>query len=176
MKRSTTRLMMLALFVAAGCSGITTNANVAPGANLAKYHTYAWAPRPGDQMESPGEQQVRAALQRDLAQKGIVPATTQPPDFLVAYHARQQEKIEATPGYGWGYGWYGYPAFETYTQGTLIVDFVDPQTNQVFWRGTASGVVEHPNNPDLAKIDKAVAKLINQYPGTMAATGARTTM
>ena len=168
--RPWTRYLPTALLiaVAAGCSGITTNANIAPGANLAQYHTYGWyaPPRPG---ESPGEQQVRVALENQLAQKGLVPATNGRPDFLVAYHATRQQKVAVTPGYGYGYG-YGYglysgmPSAYTYTEGTLIVDFIDPKTNQAFWRGTASGVLNHPNNPDPQKIDTAVAKLMKRYP------------
>lgn len=170
-------LLAAALLAAAGCAGITTNAAVAPGANLAKYHTYGWYTPPGGRVESPGEQEVRAALERALAQKGLVPATTAPPEFLVAYHARKQQQVDVMPGgYGWGYGFYGYPDVSTYTEGTLIVDFVDPQTNQVFWRGTASAILDHPNNPDLGKIDQAVAKLIEQYPATAAAATARPAM
>jgi hypothetical protein len=157
----------------AGCAGISTNAQVSPGTNLAKYQTYGWYKPPSAAAESMAEQQLRASLEQQLAQKGLTPATTNPPDFLISYHAMERQKIEATPGYGYGgfgygYGWGGYPAFTTYTEGTLIVDFIDPQTNKVFWRGTAKGVVDHPDNPDPQRIDQAAAKLINQYPAQLA--------
>lgn len=160
------RWLTLGLLAVGGCSTISTNASFAPGANPAEYHTFAWAPQPAGHVESPGEQQVRAALQRDLASKGIVPATTGAPDMLVAYHARKQQQIEGAPGYGW----YGWPDIYTYTEGTLIVDFVDPRTNRVFWRGTASGALDHPDNPNIAMIDQAVDKLMQSYPASMAAS------
>jgi hypothetical protein len=165
-----TRFLLMSLLAVAACAGITTNAIVAPGANLSRYQTYGWAAQPAGQAQTIGEQQVRAALERDLAQKGLTPATNGSPDFLVAFHAKQQQRIEATPGYGWGYGWGGFPDVTTYTEGTLIVDFIDPKTNQVFWRGTASAVLNNPNNPDPQKIDKAVSKLVQQYPTQMAST------
>lgn len=172
MRPRRTLLAVALLTIAAGCSGITTQANTAPGANLGKYHTYGWYHPPTGEMQSLAEQEVRSALQRDLAQKGLSLATTEAPDFLVAYHAKRQEKVQVTPsGYGYGfygYGWGGFPDVTTYTEGTLVVDFVDPQTNQVFWRGTAQGVVEHPNNPDLNRIDTAVSKIVQQYPTQMA--------
>jgi Domain of unknown function (DUF4136) len=161
--------LAIALFAAVGCSGITANSNTAPGANLGKYHTYAWYQPPSGEMQSIAEQEVRSSLERQLAQKGLTMATTQPPDFLVAYHATKQQKVNVTPGYGygygyWGYRWGGFPDVSTYTEGTLVVDFIDPQSNQVFWRGSAQGVVENPNNPDPQRIDTAVAKLVKQYP------------
>jgi hypothetical protein len=74
-------------------------------------------------------------------------------------------------GWGWGYdyGW-GGPAYYAYTEGTIIVDFIDPHTNKVFWRGTASSVIDDPNNVSTAKVNKSIAKLISQYPVTMTAS------
>jgi hypothetical protein len=158
--------------VLGGCAGITTNAQLAPGANVSGMRTFAFFSPPGQEGKpiSMGEQQVRSALERDLTQKGYsLAAPGTQPDFLVAYQAKQQQEVSVTPGYvGW-YGWGGFPNVDTYTQGTLIVDFVDPKTNNTFWRGSASSVLNHPNDPNLAKIDKAVSKLLLQYPSQMAA-------
>lgn len=172
MRRCTQYLSAALLFALAACSGITANSNLAPGTNLAQYRTYAWHTGTSGQAESIAEQQVRSSLQAQLAERGMTLATTQPPDFLVAYHGKKQQKVDVYPGgYGyWGYGWGGFPDIQTYTQGTLIVDFIDPKTNRVFWRGTASGVLDNPNNPNMQKIDTAVAKLMQQYPTQMAAT------
>jgi hypothetical protein len=172
MRRLTRYLSTALLFAAAACSGITANSNIAPGTNLAQYRTYSWHSGVSGQAQSIGEQEVRSALQSQLAEKGLQLATNTPPDFLVAYHSKKEQKTEVYPGgYGyWGYGWGGFPDVETYTQGTLIVDFIDPKTNKVFWRGTASRVLDHPDNPDTAKIDAAVAKLVQQYPTQMAST------
>lgn len=171
--RRCARLLSVALLLAAGaCSGITANSNIAPGTNLAQYHTYAWHSGVSGQAQGIGEQEVRSALQAQLAEKGLTLATNAPPEFLVAYHGKKEQKTEVySGGYGyWGYGWGGFPDVQTYTQGTLIVDFIDPQTNKVFWRGTASGVLDNPDNPDMSKIDTAVAKLVQQYPTQMAST------
>jgi hypothetical protein len=58
----------------------------------------------------------------------------------------------------------------------LIVDFIDPHTNQVFWRGTATDIVNNPNSPDLGKLDAAVTKLVKQYPGSAMASTSRPAM
>jgi uncharacterized protein DUF4136 len=172
MRRSVQLFSVTLLFAVAACSGITANSNIAPGTNLAQYRTYAWHSGVSGQPESLGDQEVRSALQSQLAEKGLQLATNSPPDFLVAYHGKKEQKVDVYPGgYGyWGYGWGGFPDVETYTQGTLIVDFIDPKTNKVFWRGTATGVLDNPNNPNMSKIDTAVAKLVQQYPTQMAST------
>lgn len=158
------------ILIGAGC-GATVHSTMAENANLGQYHTYAFATpkyRIG-QTESVAEQDLRTSLRNALAQKGLVEAAPgQQPDFLVTYHVKEQQRLDVqNVGYGYGWGWGPTNVYE-YTQGTLVVDFVDPRTNQAFWRGTASDVVQHPESPDPRKIDKAVSKLIRQYPSMMA--------
>jgi hypothetical protein len=162
-----------ALLCAVGCAPISTTAAMAPSTPVARYRSWAWYKGQAGAPESLAEQEMRASLERNLADKGLTQSTSGSADFLVSYHTKQQQKVQVTPGYGygygyWGYGWGGFPDVTTYTEGTLIVDFIDPVTNQVFWRGTASSVVEHPNNPNPQRIDKAVSKLMSKYPSQMA--------
>jgi hypothetical protein len=157
-----------ALALVAGC-GASVNSTVTPGANLGQYKTWSFhTPKyRAGKPETPAEQELRAALKADLANKGLAEAAPGTmPNFLVAYHVKEQQQLDVeNVGYFWG------PSdVYTYTQGTLIVDFIDPRTNQVFWRGTASQVVNNPDTPNLTHIDKAVAKLVNQYPVMMAST------
>lgn len=174
----------LAALVVAGCSGVQVRSTPAPNANLSALRTFAFmAPidpnsRAAQLDQSPAGQEVRATLTRNLEDKGYTPAppnTT--PDFLVAYrtHVQQKTQVESWgyPGpYGWGWGWgYGGWAWggpdvtvRQYTEGTLVVDFVDPATHRVLWRGTATGVVDHPQNPNLQKLARAVDKLMDRYP------------
>ncbi len=178
MKSRLARLAPLVAILGAGC-GASVHSTVAPNANLGQYKTYGFqTPRyRAGTSESPAEQALRTSLRNDLAQKGLTEAPAgQQPDFLVAYHVKEQQKLDVEDlGYGFGWGWGGPVEATTYTQGTIIVDFIDPRTNQAFWRGTASQVVDHPESPDLGKLDKAVAKLVNQYPSAMA-SASRPTM
>jgi hypothetical protein len=144
--RRLTSFLWVSLLVAAACAGVaTTNVSRAPGAQLASYQTYAWLPPSAGQAQAVGEEELRAALQRDLAQKGLTLATNAPPDFLVAY-------------------------FTSYRDGTLRVDFIDSKTHRAFWHGSASGVLNGPNRPDPQKIDLAVSKVVRHYPSQMAST------
>jgi hypothetical protein len=163
-----TTLLLGALLALPACAGVSTETRLSPGVNVAQYRTFAFVPRNGGQPETLADQTIRSAIVQDLSQKGIVMANASPPEFLVDYHAKTQQRVEIQPGYYGGWGW-TYPDVNTYTEGTLIVDFIDPATRQIFWRGTASGVVAHPDNPDPIRIDKAVSKLVQKYPAQVAA-------
>jgi uncharacterized protein DUF4136 len=171
MENRIARFLAIAVLTAAGC-GASVHSSIAPNANLGQYKTFAFKTpqyRAG-KAESVAEQELRTALRNDMAQKGLTEAAAgQQPDFLVAYHVKEQQKLDVEDvGYGFGWGWGGADVYQ-YTQGTIIVDFIDPRTNQAFWRGTASDVVNHPETPDVGRLDNAVAKLVNQYPSQMAA-------
>lgn len=164
-----------ALVLACGCAPISTTSSLAPATNLAKYHTYAFYTSPTKQgkPQTVADQDIEAALRQDLQAKGFREAAPgQRPDFFVAHHLREKLDV-AYYGYGWDWGWGGAPGgpdVSTYTEGTLIVDFIDPASNKAFWRGTASEVIDHPDAPNAAKIDEAVAKLVQGCPTTVAAT------
>ncbi len=163
------------MLVAAGC-GATIRSSTASNADLAKYRTYSFYTSPkANQPETIADQAINSSLKDSLAAKGLTEAAPgQTPDFLVAHHVKEQQQLDVD---NFGYGFYGWPGGEVtqYTQGTLIVDFIDPQTKQVFWRGTASGVVNHPNSPNTQKIAKVVGEVVNRYPSAVA-EAPRTTM
>jgi hypothetical protein len=160
----------------AGC-GPTIRSSVSGNVNLSQYRTYAFRTptyRQGHP-ETLAEQTIESTLRQDLAMRGLTEASANP-DFFVSFHVKTQQRLSTTSvGYGfWGYG-YGPATVTEYTQGTLIVDFIDARTMQVFWRGTATDVVNHPATPNLAKVEKAVSEIVNRYPAQMAAAP-RTTM
>jgi hypothetical protein len=162
--------LLLGVIATAGCSTMSVHSTFNPSATFSQYRTYAWLPntdktRVADLMRgSPSEQRLQSNVDQALAAKGITlaPAGTQP-DFLISYHVATQEKMDVTD---WGYGFYGFGGpvdAYTYTQGTLILDFVDPKTQNAFWRGYASDIVGDAG-ANGAKLDEAVTKMMQKYP------------
>jgi hypothetical protein len=183
MNTNTIRVALLATFAAfAGC--ITTRATVAPDANLAQYRTFAFSSTgEGTLARTPTGATIREEITRNLAEKGIQPApagTT--PDFYVAPQLVMREQVNVNyagwggwgwgggGGWGWGWGGWGGPTMYQYTEGTLIVDFIDPRTHESFWRGTASTVINTPDNPSPKKMAKSVDKLLDKYPMELTAS------
>jgi hypothetical protein len=129
------------------------------------------------------------ALRQDLVQglqaKGYTFDGSNP-DFVVAYYAGTKEKMDTTYwnpdpywryGYrgfgfrrGWAWPWYGYAApypamqVQTYTQGTVIVDVVDPKTKELLWRGQGVASVSDNPNTYANEIEKTVTAILKKFP------------
>jgi uncharacterized protein DUF4136 len=133
-------------------------------------------------------QRLRADLVQGFQQKGYAQDATNP-DFLVAYYAGTAAKMDTTywaPDYGWRYGYrgfgfrgarfrsawpyYGYASpfpqmqVREYTQGSVIVDVIDPKTMELVWRG--QGVASVSNNPTTYanELNKSVVAILNKFP------------
>ena len=165
------RAVLLMMFSAVGCANVGIHTEVAPATNLAGYHGYAFLPAgDGSEPQSIIDQRVRAALRQELMRKGLVEVGAGTPDFLVGYHVLQEHKVAVTD---WGNGIYGWaPEVRAYTTGTLIVDFIDPHSNRVFWRVSATHAVEPPGFVDVARLQRAAQKMAANYPMPVASAAA----
>jgi hypothetical protein len=98
--------------------------------------------------------------------------STENPDFLVALHSATKDKTSVTD---WGYGmgarssWYGgYRDIDVsqYTEGTIFVDVVDPESRNLVWRGTATSAVDDSASPDKQneQFAKIAARIFANFP------------
>ena len=53
-----------------------------------------------------------------------------------------------------------------YEQGTLLLDFVDPETRQLLWRGSASARIRPSSSPEESqkRANEAVAAMLERFP------------
>jgi hypothetical protein len=157
-------LFALAL-VAAGC--VSVRAVRSPGGDVARYHRFAFYPtRDFDRNEfarSPAGQAMRDRVARALEQRGLI-RDDQRPDFWVACSLVVEQDETAPYASPLGPLYLAAPGTVQYLRGTMVVDFIDPTTHDVFWRGTARRLVSHPENPDPRKIAAAVDKLMRRHP------------
>ena len=106
---------------------------------------------------------IRSVLESKLMSSGFRVEGAARPDFAVAYYVTTRDKLDVQD-YSIGPGrWFGRRDIRVgqYTEGTLIVDFIDTTTRQLVWRGHASGAIELKKLDE--KITKAVEKLVNQF-------------
>lgn len=167
-----------------GCSTVSVTTDFDPSASFAKYRTYAVEPPPDAPALSPtSDSALRGALQENLAARGIreVGAADEP-DLAVVPHVRQQQRYTVEQYSHWGYGvggwpygaghygmWagapYTYSTINSYTEGTLILDFVDSSAQNLVFRGIGKGTVGSArSNAD--KIREAVKKIVAKFPAT----------
>jgi hypothetical protein len=135
-------------------------------AAFARYRTYAWTA--GTPAANPlAENRIHAAVEGQLAADGFTLSAT--PDVFVATIAVTHEQRElVASGFGGGlmFGGYATASVQTYETGTLIVDLYDARTKQLVWRGTGTDTLSDKPEKNTAKMNKAVAKMFEQYPPT----------
>jgi hypothetical protein len=153
--------------------------NFVPGTNFADYKSYKWVAIKGaEQIDSMLDGQVRAAIDVELAKKGLSKTDGDKADLLVGYQTAIKQEKEfnsyTTGGYGWGRaGWYGSGGMTTTTGSTstiligqIAVDMYDAAAQKIIWRGLASKTIDQKAKPEKQQknLAKAMEKLFKNYP------------
>ena len=181
-------LGLVALF-AAGCSTINAHHNLDPSAPFPSYKTFAWVTEESLLKAGAGtmaggvavdpllDPLIRGAVERNLAAKGYEqtrdPATA---DLVVSYSIGARDKIDVDSypvgagyryGGAWGYGYGGYATqVDTYTEGTLALDFFDGHTKKAVWHGYATKRLSSRPTPEQRQqtIDQASDAILAEFP------------
>jgi len=162
--------ILLTLTALSGCSTISVQTDYDQTADFTKYRSFDFM-QTGSTAQSSQVggispfvfQRAQQTTEEFLVNKGYT-KNTKNPDFLIVYHAGTQDKVNVN-SWGYGYGrWGGGVDVYQYTQGTLIIDFVDNATHDLFWRGSATGTVSDSGSANQNKIDSAIQKILAKYP------------
>jgi len=174
-------LLAVAVLFLAACSTVSVTTDFDPLASFSQYHTYALTPDTAKLGLSPSsEAALREALRTNLARHGVS-ETSENADLHVVPHVSAKEKLVVHQSSDWGYAgmpygygrygmWAGAPRTYTdvsqYTEGTLILDFVDAKTQKLVFRGTGTGTISDPQT-NAERIREAVEKIVNDFPKTV---------
>ena len=162
--------LMVLLVAAAPVVAQQVTYNFMPGTNFSQYHTYKWVQIPSN--VHPNQivnQEIIDAINNVLASKGFTLATGKKTDLYVGYQCSvDQERQWNAWGMGGGLRWggMGSATSSTITNGTLAVDFYDPTSQQLIWRGQATNTLNPSGNQekDMQRLNKAVQKLLKNFP------------
>jgi hypothetical protein len=179
--RAVSRLLVVALLAALqGCTTLTVRTDFDPGADFSGLRSFAWLEPP----EFPGvhpfqdntllRKRVREAVIRKLASKGFEEVPQEQADLLVTYHVTIDERTRyysypVGVDYAYGYRGHligvGYPGgySESFQEGTLIVDVIEPAGMQLRWRGWSSGGVP-TRDREKSRIELTVEKILDEFP------------
>jgi hypothetical protein len=177
--------LSLALFLAGTGTAAAQDVryNFDKQANFASFKTYKWVVIKGaTQLSELADKQVKAAVDAELAKKGLSAATGDTADLYIGYQAAVgQEKEYTSFDTGWGYGpgwggggWYGGGGgggmttgqTSTIYIGQLALDMYAASPKSLVWRGNASKTLDPKAKPEKQQknLDKAVAKMLKNYP------------
>ena len=129
---------------------------------------------------------VNIALRQALEKRGYQFVTDPAEaDLLMSWHLATQDKTDVrtyeTPSYG---GYYGYGPYnrysryncwscmgtqtevsvQNYTEGTFIVDMIDPELNQSVWRGVTQSKLKDKPQTDQARFNEAADVIFETFP------------
>ncbi len=155
--------------------------NFDKGANFAGFKTYKWVALKGaTPLSDLTDRQVKAAVDAELATKGLAKSESDTADLYIGYQAAiGQEKEYTSFDTGWGYGpgwggggWYGGGGgmatgqTSTIYIGQLALDMYASSPKTLVWRGNASKTLDPKAKPDKQEknLQKAVAKMLKNYP------------
>jgi len=158
-------LTLICLFSAVAF-GQSVNTDYDHSANFSNYRTYAWGASPHPINDSLWNQRIIETIDGALAGKGLQKVNLdQNPDLIVVYNAGVKENV-SYQGYAMG-GWWNRTASIQQVvekEGTLVVDFADPHTKMIVWRGVAGDTLSNKSNKNIQKLQKMVAKMFQKYP------------
>lgn len=124
-------LLALAFTLALGaCAHVEVSVEVAPGADLSRYATWALAPASWDHpLVGPS---IEAAITASLTEKGYATAAVSQADLLVAYRAsgvrRSKRKNSGDPDAD-------VYVVKSYIAGTVVIDMLERGQREPLWRG-----------------------------------------
>lgn len=183
----TTLCLAMVLFCAQACTTIDVKTDFDPSADFTRFHTFAFAgltdiTKTGLLDNSLARKRIEAAVSRELTKKGLREVKMDDrPDLLVHYWlgTKDKQRVQGTSGpsagyygrgggyYGGGYGWgasYSNVTTYEYTEGTLIVDLVEPAKKELQWRAIMVAILEDTAQENIELGNQAIIKAFEHYP------------
>lgn len=158
-------------------------------ADFSTIRTYAWLPpapmvkNAPDELTNPTLSQevlgphIVAAVDRELARRGLTEVDQSAADVLVVYFAAMTVGVHSSyvgEYYGYLTGW-GSPvpsalapstSVDIYEQGTVVVDMVQRTSNRAIWRGSVATRVHQQRKLEerIARINEGAERIFERFP------------
>jgi hypothetical protein len=167
--------MRLATFAVAACLTLASTPAFAQevtydfdrSTDFGQIKTYAWID--GTSLDDDfNHRRIIVAVDSQLSAKGLRQAGIgERPDVYVAYHALFRSEVRVTGTGGWGVARrVGTARTEEIVQGTLVIDLISAEREELVWRGIATQEVDLLAKPEQREknIRKSTEKLFRNYP------------
>lgn len=185
--RISSYLKFLLCLILAGCAN-TANLQISSDYreyNYAQLKTYAWydnaEPESKDsKINPPIYSRITEAIENELNVKAF--KKSDQPDFFINFTVTASNVYDVNsyvsysghaPGFTWRRSGYGFSALEKQAQldmirkGTLVIDILDPEKDQLIWRGIAQKrLPDRPYNEQTQDrlIKEAVKQVLSNFP------------
>lgn len=173
------------LLLVAGCRTFNVRSDWDEGVAFEELRRYVWLEPPSSPGADPFadnsllRKRVRGAIEANLTARGFeaVEAREQA-DFVVTYGVQLDEKLRVNGGGGFygGFGGFGrWPVgygtgigttdVRNYQEATLIVDFLDPKSDELLWRGWGNGFLQtRDRDRGQERFEAGIKAVLDAYP------------
>lgn len=168
------RAVFLLLIVSACTPVRVISTEETAGIDFNRYQTFGFFTDDMGLTEYPNFQVLKDAISRELTQRGL--QTSDNPDLKINIAADKEDKQQtretdirdAPPYMGTrNYTWQSEEiVVREYEEGTVKIDVVDTESNEMVWQGVAAGTITGDQDKMKTRIDKAIDKLFSKFPIT----------
>jgi len=167
-------LFLLCLVMLTSCSSVRVVSDYDTKVDFTSYKTFAFYKKGIDKasVSDLDKKRIMRAVEAELLAKGFSKSAN--PDILVSIFTKSREQVNVSDnnigiGWGWGYNPWFYGRtninINQYTEGTLFIDFIDKNTNELIWQGIGSGAMKMSNiEKKEERINEIVYEIISTYP------------
>jgi len=169
-------IVSLLFYTLAACNSspyVTVKTDYDHAAAFGKYHTYA-IDTASTGLGPTAAAALQSSLRSSLAARGLKESGRNADLYIVpTVFTRQQLDVMPARGYtvyssrygAYGRGYWAMNAdVQQYTEGTLMIDFVDSKTHKLVFRGLGQATVGSSER-NAAAVQEAVNKIVAAYPG-----------
>jgi hypothetical protein len=178
--RSIPLLTLVFALTAAACTpSVDVRTQTAPDASIEGRQTFWILPVPARRVDAASAASDDPMLANSITNRALINDLTRAfegrgyavnatnPDFTVAYYASTREKLDLNT-WNYGYSWRRWPRqyvdVTQYTEGTVIVDVIDPASKELLWRGQGVSAVSSDPAKYASELNKTVTAILSKFP------------
>ena len=133
--------------------------------DFSSVQSFSWVEEPGRQSNPVADRRIREAVEATLTAKGYSLGEPADADLLLDYRAAVRDRLQVDDV------WRGRRIrgpvvrvwdVSSYAEGTLLLDMLTRDGDDLVWRGTISGAISRQTAEK--RIRKAVTKLLKKFP------------
>ena len=172
MRKTILLFIIQALVLSACASGPTIVGNTSPGTDFRVFQTYSFFQPLGTDraggVQTPLSARLIASMEGEMQSRGLTRSDS--PDLLIDFNTWSADRVDirSTPSHTvhrshWNRSFNSWPNYRTtvrqYTEGSLIIDLIDPRLNRLIAEGSATSRV-NDNDFTQQQIDDVVAQVM----------------
>ncbi|EDZ61332.1 hypothetical protein SMGD1_2517 [Sulfurimonas gotlandica GD1] len=162
----------LLLFV--GCSTLQVTTDYDDTFNFSKQKSFAVKHENKEGEDTLSNDRIIDSLEADLKLKGYKKVSQEEADLIFVFHVDVEKRSDIQTDYQMmGYGRYRYggamvatTSTYNYTEGTLIVDALNPKNEKIVWRAIGVAELKEQKTPQKRKeyIEGIIKKMMSSFP------------